>query len=102
LVFNLFAALAEFERDLIRERTQAGLKAARSRGRKGGRPGGLSKEARATAMAAETLYREGVLTVPEFCNQLAISKPTLYKYLAHRGVQVGSRRRPNTSSATED
>jgi DNA invertase Pin-like site-specific DNA recombinase len=100
LVFNLFASLAEFERDLIRERTQAGLKAARARGRKGGRPGGLSKDARATAMAAETLYREGALTVQEICHQLAISKPTFYKYLAHRGVEIGPRRRPNPSRAT--
>jgi len=59
LVFNLFASLAEFERELIRERTQAGLSAARSRGRIGGRPKGLPAKAEATAMAAQTLYREG-------------------------------------------
>ena len=58
LVFNLFASLAEFERELIRERTQAGLIAARARGRVGGRPKGLPPQAQATAMAAETLYRE--------------------------------------------
>ena len=92
LVFNIFASLAEFERDLIRERTQAGLKAARARGRKGGRPRGLSKKADATAMAAETLYREGKLSVQEICDQLGISKPTLYAYLEHRGVKTGSRR----------
>jgi DNA invertase Pin-like site-specific DNA recombinase len=91
LVFNIFASLAEFERDLIRERTQAGLKAARARGRKGGRPRGLSKKAEATAMAAETLYREGKLSVQEICDQLDISKPTLYAYLSHRGVKTGSR-----------
>lgn len=92
LVFNIFASLAEFERDLIRERTQAGLKAARARGRKGGRPRGLSKKADATAMAAETLYREGKLSVQEICDQLGISKPTLYAYLRHRGVNTGNRR----------
>ena len=92
-MFNIFAALAEFERDLIRERTQAGLKAARVRGRTGGRPPGLSKEAKATAMAAETLYKEGRLSVQAICGQLDISKPTLYKYLRHRGMQPGSRRR---------
>jgi DNA invertase Pin-like site-specific DNA recombinase len=91
LVFNIFASLAEFERDLIRERTQAGLKAARARGRKGGRPRGLSKQAEATAMAAETLYREGRLSVKEVCDQLGISKPTLYAYLRHRSVKTGSR-----------
>ena len=89
LVFNIFASLAEFERDLIRERTQAGLEAARARGRKGGRPSGLSKQAQATAMAAETLYREGKLSVHEICNQLNISKPTLYAYLRHRGYANG-------------
>jgi DNA invertase Pin-like site-specific DNA recombinase len=56
--FNLFASLAEFERELIRERTHAGLSAARARGRRGGRPKGLPKNAFATACAAETLYRE--------------------------------------------
>lgn len=70
LVFNLFASLAEFERELIRERTQAGLTAARARGRVGGRPKGLSPQAQATAMAAETLYRErhmGVAAMPRNC-----------------------------------
>jgi len=92
LVFNIFASLAEFERDLIRERTQAGLRAARARGRRGGRPGGLSKQAEATAMAAETLYEAGELSVQAICDQLQISKPTLYAYLRHRGVKIGSRR----------
>lgn len=63
LIFNLFASLAEFERELIRERTQAGLSAARARGRVGGRPKGLSSKAHATALAAETLYRERCLSV---------------------------------------
>lgn len=92
LVFNIFASLAEFERDLIRERTQAGLAAARVRGRTGGRPRGLSRQAEATAIAAETLYREGRLTVRAICDQLRISKPTFYAYLNHRGVKTGSRR----------
>jgi DNA invertase Pin-like site-specific DNA recombinase len=99
LVFNIFASLAEFERDLIRERTQAGLQAARTRGRKGGRPGGLSKEAQATAMAAETLYREGQLSVQAICDQLHITKPTLYAYLKHRGMQTASRQRRDIQRA---
>ena len=93
LVFNIFASLAEFERELIRERTQAGLNAARARGRKGGRPKGLSKEAKQKAMAVETLYREGELSVQQICDQLDISKPTLYAYLKHRGIQAGSMRK---------
>ncbi len=67
LAFNLFASLAEFERDLIRERTQAGLTAARARGRKGGRPKGLPPQAERTACAAETLYPEQRLSVPRGC-----------------------------------
>ena len=55
LAFNIFASLAEFERELIRERTQAGLSAARARGRKGGRPRGLPAKAEKTAYAAEVL-----------------------------------------------
>jgi DNA invertase Pin-like site-specific DNA recombinase len=97
LVFSIFAALAEFERDLIRERTQAGLEAARARGRKGGRPAGLSNQAEATAMAAETLYKEGRLSVQAICDQLNISKPTLYTYLRHRGVKIGFRPRKDNS-----
>ena len=89
LVFNLFASLAEFERDVIRERTQAGLSAARARGRTGGRPKGLPRQAQSTACAAETLYREGILSAQQIAEHLHISKSTLYAYLRHRGVPIG-------------
>lgn len=88
-VFNLFASLAEFEKDLIRERTMAGLKAARARGRVGGKPKGLSDKAQATACAAEALYKEQKLSVQEIANKLNISKTTLYAYLRYRNVQIG-------------
>lgn len=88
LIFNIFASLAEFERDVICERTQAGLSAARARGRLGGRPRGLSKKAEATACAAETLYKEKKLSVVEICKKLSISKSTLYKYLRYRNVPI--------------
>lgn len=88
LSFNLFAALAEFERDIIRERTRAGLESARARGRKGGRPKGLSPEGEAIACAAETLYLEGKLGVNEIAERLRISKATLYKYLRYRQVAI--------------
>lgn len=88
LSFNLFASLAEFERDLIRERTQAGLSAARARGRNGGRPKGLSAKAEATACAAETLYLERKLSVRQIAARLGIAKSTLYAYLRHRGVPI--------------
>ena len=89
LIFHLFGALAEFERDLIRERTQAGLMAARKRGRVGGRPPGLSPQAEATAVAAEALYREGQLSVRQIADKLHIAKSTFYVYLRARGVAIG-------------
>jgi DNA invertase Pin-like site-specific DNA recombinase len=88
--FNLFAALAEFERDLIKERTQAGLQAARARGRLGGRPKGLSEAAQKKAVAAEALYHKGELSVNDIAHNLDISKATLYSYLRHRGVKIGA------------
>ncbi len=92
LTFHLFAALAEFERDIISERTQAGLVAARARGRKGGRPKGLSQKAEHTAIIAQRLYEEENLSVQQICDQLSIAKRTFYKYLRHRGVKVGTPR----------
>lgn len=90
LIFNVFASLAEFERDLIQERTTAGLAAARARGRLGGKPKGLSKHAESIACAAETLYKEGKLTVSEIILQLGIARATFYNYLRHRNVPVSS------------
>lgn len=93
LTFHLFAALAEFERDIISERTQAGLAAARARGRKGGRPKGLSQKAEHTAIIAQRLYEEEDLSVQQICDQLSITKRTLYKYLRHRGMEIGTSRK---------
>ena len=73
---------------MIRDRTLAGLAAAR--GRKGGRPKGLSKKAQHTAIIAERLYEEKELSIKEICEQLSISKRTFYKYLRYRGVTIGS------------
>jgi DNA invertase Pin-like site-specific DNA recombinase len=90
LVFNIFGSLAEFERELIRERTLAGLEAARLRGKKGGRPAGLSKYAQVKAHSSELLYKEGKLSVAEICMQLDLSKATFYKYLKLRGVSISA------------
>ena len=79
--FNIFASLAEFEREIIRERTMAGLDAARSRGRMGGRPAGLSKEALATAKNAKILYDSGERSVKEIAEGLEISRATCYRYI---------------------
>jgi DNA invertase Pin-like site-specific DNA recombinase len=81
LIFHIFGALAEFERNLIRERTMAGLRAARARGRVGGRPRKL--DAKKTELAYR-LYDEKKYAVKEICQMLGISKPTLYGYLARR------------------
>lgn len=89
--FHIFAALAEFERDIIRERTKAGLAAARARDRYGGRPKGLTQKAKHTAMLAERLYKEGDLSIREICEQLSISKGTLYNYLRHQNVDIGKK-----------
>ena len=78
LVFHIFAALAEFERNLIRERTHAGLAAARARGRKGGRRPKLGDKQRALAVE---LYRQKKQTVREICQVVGISRPTLYSYV---------------------
>lgn len=93
LVFNIFASLAEFERDVIIERTQAGLKAARARGRKGGRPKGLTEAAKRKAVAAKALYNEGNLSVNEIAGNLGISKGTLYSYLRHEKAGIGAFRK---------
>jgi len=78
LVFHIFGALAEFERNLIRERTQAGLTAARARGRLGGRPKKL--DAKKSQLAIQ-LYNDQKTPVKDICEMLGISKPTLYKIL---------------------
>jgi DNA invertase Pin-like site-specific DNA recombinase len=79
LIFHIFGALAEFERDIIKERTQAGLQAARSRGRLGGRPP-LPGNARKVALA-KRLYEERKTKVKDICRDLNISRATLYRYL---------------------
>lgn len=89
MVFGIFASLAEFERELIRERTQAGLTSARARGRKGGRPKGMSQAAIEKATIAEALYKNGSIPVKKIAEQLGISKTTLYLYLRYRNVDIG-------------
>jgi DNA invertase Pin-like site-specific DNA recombinase len=78
LVFHIFGALAEFERDIIRERTQAGLNAARARGRKGGRPKALSGR---KAQMAQALYKDKNNAIDDVCRTLNISRATLYRYV---------------------
>ena len=77
LVFHIFGALAEFERSLIRERTNAGLQAARSRGRVGGRPRAMTVE---KVTAARRLLRDGT-AVRDVADAIGVSVPTLYRWL---------------------
>ena len=78
LVFHVFAALAEFERDLIRERTQAGLQAARARGRRGGRPSVMTPE---KVAVARKMYESGEHTVAAIAAVLAVSRASIYRHL---------------------
>src|SRR5918911_639513 len=78
LIFHIFGALAEFERDIIRERTNAGLEAARTRGKFGGRPKALSPE---KIKLAKRLYTDTSTSVAEICKMLGISRHTLQRYV---------------------
>jgi DNA invertase Pin-like site-specific DNA recombinase len=78
LIFHIFGALAEFERGVIRERTRAGLDAARARGRTGGRPPALSTDDLA---AAKALLRDPEITVEQVARRLGVVPSTLYRHL---------------------
>jgi len=79
LIFHLMGALAEFERDLIRERTNAGLAAARARGRVGGRPRKLKTSGK--VLLARQMFADQSHSIPEICAALGISRATLYRYV---------------------
>jgi DNA invertase Pin-like site-specific DNA recombinase len=89
LIFHIFGALAEFERDLLRQRTQAGLAAARARGRTGGRPPSLTPTKRALA---RQLYDSRQYTLAEIARTLGVSRASIYRHLAaERGAVPASR-----------
>jgi DNA invertase Pin-like site-specific DNA recombinase len=79
LVFHVMAAMAQFERDLIKERTNAGLASARARGRMGGRPKSLTP---AQVKMGQTLAKNPDLTIKEICEQLGCSRATYYREVA--------------------
>jgi DNA invertase Pin-like site-specific DNA recombinase len=85
LVFHIFCALAEFERDLIRERTMAGLAAARSRGRMGGRKPSLGPK---KVKVARQMYEAGDSTVAEIAKVLGVSRATIYRHLMPAEAEV--------------
>ena len=82
LVFHVFAALAEFERDLIRERTTAGLAAARARGRRGGRPSVLAGH---KLQVAQEMYASGQYSVAAIATTLGVSRASIYRHLDRAG-----------------
>ena len=79
LIFHMMGALAEFERDLIRERTRAGLAAARARGRTGGRPRKLKTNSKVAL--ARRLFADKNNSIEEICSTLGISRASLYRYV---------------------
>lgn len=85
LIFHIFSALAEFERDVIRERTKAGLQAARARGRLGGRPFLLAPK---SVARLKKLYDARKNTVMEICKIFNISRPTFYNYLKAKSAKI--------------
>lgn len=88
LVFHIFGALAEFERDLIRERTQAGLAAARARGRRGGPPRAKALDTPAKVQVARTLYEDKRNSIADICRTLRVSRATLYRYIGTRSTSA--------------
>src|SRR3954453_21885648 len=82
LIFHVFAALAEFERDVIRERTQAGLVAARARGRTGGHPRSTGLNDAKKVALAQRLCENKNNSIDDICKTLRVSRATLYRYLA--------------------
>lgn len=83
LVFHVFASIAEFERDIIRERTMAGLEAARARGRKGGRKPVMDQKKIALA---SKLMRDRETAITEVCEAVRVSRATIYRYLHPDGT----------------
>jgi DNA invertase Pin-like site-specific DNA recombinase len=81
LIFHVFAALAEFEQDVIRERTQAGLAAARARGRKGGRPPSAAFSDANKVALTQRLYDDTTNSIDDICRTLRVSRSTLYRYI---------------------
>lgn len=89
LWYMLSSVFAENEREILMERTLAGMEAARARGRVGGRPKGLTKKSKELASLAATLYQSKKYTTMQICEQLKIgSKATLYNYLRHEGLEI--------------
>lgn len=99
LIFHLFASLAEFERDIIRERTNAGLSAARARGRKGGRPKGVDEKKKRVALS---LKKDPERSIKEICDIVGISRNTYYKYTRSDAVNPAATAKSGKSAQSKE
>src|SRR5690606_30917493 len=92
LFLNIMASLAEYERELIRERTNAGLQSARARGRTGGRPRGYTKETISKLLVMRSLYKHTSKTPEQIYSALDLTRATFYRYAkileTHTDVQI--------------
>ena len=88
LIFNIFSALAQFERRLIQERTKAGLAAARARGRNGGRPKIAANDAK--VLMAKKLHNDMTLSIDDICTTLKMSHSTYYRYVRMKPEEADS------------
>jgi DNA invertase Pin-like site-specific DNA recombinase len=86
LIFHIFASLAEFERDIISERTNAGLAAARARGKNGGRPKAAALSDPKKVALAQRLYDDTTNSIDDICKTLRVSRSTLYRYIKKQGA----------------
>ncbi|GAA0725733.1 recombinase family protein [Aquimarina litoralis] len=91
-ITNIFGALAQLERDIIIERTKAGLESARRRGKILGAPKGISEKNKQRAELCAYYFREGKLSVSEICERVGVSRATYYKYLDFKGLSNKKRK----------
>jgi DNA invertase Pin-like site-specific DNA recombinase len=91
MLYAIMGALAEFERDVLSERTREGLAAAARRGRVGGRPKGLSADGKRKAKLVAQLYRDDNWSIKQISENVGVSITTIYNYLKHEGIRVGTR-----------
>jgi len=85
-IVSIFAALAQLERDIVIERTKAGMASARARGKVFGAPKGISKKNQQKSIICAQYFKEGRLTVNEICERAGVSRATYYKYLRYQGL----------------
>lgn len=99
MLYTIMAALAEFEVDVIRERTMEGLRAAAAQGRHGGRPKGLTPEREKVADLVVQLYKDPSWSIRQIADHLNIATTTIYNYLGRRGIKVGRHYKKTSKAA---